>query len=214
MKWYLKVVVDNYANFSGRARRKEYWMFALFNFIFSFLLSALAIVFRLAHNRTAGMIIGIIYSIYGLAIIIPSLAVTIRRLHDVGKSGWWLLINLVPITGNIFYLINMCTVGESKDNQYGPDPKKEKIAKKSLKIKNVAIFLMISSIFWLLKDLYWIIRSFTGDSWNYYKENPVDLIISILLITLPISFLLLSIALMNSKTNTQIIKSPIPDELK
>ncbi len=123
MKWYLKVVVDNYANFSGRARRKEYWMFALFNFIFISLLLALTIPFRLADNRIAGMIIGIIYSIYVLGTIIPGLAVTIRRLHDIGKSGWSLLINLVPIVGNIVYLIYLCTEGESRENQYGPDPK-------------------------------------------------------------------------------------------
>jgi len=77
-----------------------------------------------------------------------------------------------------------------------------------MKTKNAAIFLMISSIFWLLSDLYWTVQRFTGSNWHYYKEKPVDLIISTLMMIVPISLLILSIALMNNKTdtNTQIIE--------
>jgi len=80
-----------------------------------------------------------------------------------------------------------------------------------MKTKNAAIFLMISSIFWLLTDLYWTVQRFTGSSWDYYKEKPVDLIISTLMMIVPISLLILSIALMNRKsdTNSQIIEEKL-----
>jgi uncharacterized membrane protein YhaH (DUF805 family) len=86
MKWYLKVVRDNYANFNGRASRQEYWMFFLFNIIFAFV----------AGFVDAFLGLGFLYLLYVLAVFIPGLAVAVRRLHDVGKSGWWYLIALVP----------------------------------------------------------------------------------------------------------------------
>ena len=110
MEWYLKVVRDNYANFSGRARRKEYWMFALFNTIFAFILIII-------DNSM------VLYYIYLLAIIIPSIAVGIRRLHDLDKSGWWFLINMIPIIGAIWFFILLCLDGTQGPNKYGPSPK-------------------------------------------------------------------------------------------
>ena len=112
MEWYLKVVKENYANFDGRARRKEYWMFVLFNVIISTILS---------------MIEPTVYLIYVLAILIPSIAVGVRRLHDVGKSGWFMFIALVPIIGGIWLLILACTDGDSGDNEYGSNPKTEEV---------------------------------------------------------------------------------------
>ncbi|RCW91640.1 DUF805 domain-containing protein [Winogradskyella arenosi] len=122
MEWYLKVVRDNYANFSGRARRQEYWMFVLFNLIITF---ALAIVFG-----TLGALLDIpalfsLYVIYALAVVIPSLAVAVRRLHDVGKSGWFYLISLIPLIGGIWLIILFATEGDHGANAYGPDPKQE-----------------------------------------------------------------------------------------
>ena len=110
MEWYLKVVKENYANFDGRARRKEYWMFVLFNVIISTILS---------------MIEPTVYLIYVLAILVPSIAVVVRRLHDVAKSGWFMFIALVPIIGGIWLLILACTDGDSGDNEYGSNPKTE-----------------------------------------------------------------------------------------
>ena len=84
MNWYLKVL-KQYADFNGRARRKEYWMFALFNFIFTIV----AIILDYALGLTVGELpYGVIYFLYTLAVFIPSLAAVVRRLHDVGKSGW------------------------------------------------------------------------------------------------------------------------------
>ena len=121
MEWYLKVVRDNYANFSGRARRKEYWMFALFNIIF--LIVAIIIDNILGTTFGEGSFYGCIYLLYSLALIIPSLAVFVRRLHDVGKSGWWFFILLIPLIGAIWILILVCTDGDSGENIYGQSPK-------------------------------------------------------------------------------------------
>ena len=123
MKWYLKVVRDNYANFSGRARRQEYWMFVLFNMIFAFLIAFVGgLLGEMFNAPELGMAL---YVIYLLAIIIPSIAVLVRRLHDIGKSGAWFFISFVPFIGGIWLLILMCTEGERIENQYGVDPKAE-----------------------------------------------------------------------------------------
>jgi uncharacterized membrane protein YhaH (DUF805 family) len=124
MKWYLKVVRDNYANFTGRARREEYWMFALFNFIFIIAIIAVSAGLSGATETPAFMAL---YFIYLLGIMIPSLAVAVRRLHDVGKSGWFYFIALIPFIGAIWLLVLFVTEGDKGANQYGPDPKAENI---------------------------------------------------------------------------------------
>lgn len=122
MEWYLKVVRDNYANFEGRARRQEYWMFVLFNLIF---IIAIAMVSGfLASIFDAPAFMGL-YIIYVFGIFIPSLAVAVRRLHDTGKSGWFYLVGLIPLIGGIWLLILFVTEGDKGPNQYGPDPKSE-----------------------------------------------------------------------------------------
>ena len=128
MNWYISVVAENYANFNGRARRKEYWMFLLFHMIFVIVAMVLDNLLGLDFKMDAGsyavsMGYGWIYSVYTLAILIPSLAVAVRRLHDVGKSGWFLLITLIPLIGGIWCLILMCTDGDVQDNEYGSSPK-------------------------------------------------------------------------------------------
>lgn len=118
IEWYLKVVRDNYANFSGRARRSEYWYYTLFNII-------IGIVLRIIDTYVIGMDeIGVLGLIYSLAVLIPGLAVSVRRLHDVGKSGWFLLIVLIPLIGAIWLLVLFCTEGNNGPNQYGEDPKR------------------------------------------------------------------------------------------
>lgn len=119
MNWYLKVL-KQYADFSGRARRKEYWMFALFNIIFIII----AMILDNILGTTAGELpYGVFYFLYVLAIFIPGLAVSVRRLHDVGKSGWMYLIVLIPLIGAIWLLVLMVTDSISGENQYGPNPK-------------------------------------------------------------------------------------------
>lgn len=113
MNWYLKCL-RLYFNFSGRARRKEYWMFTLFNFLISFVIS---LVETLLYGNP------VIAYIYSIALLLPGLAVCIRRLHDVGKSGWMYLIGLIPVVGAIWLLILFCTDSQPGANEYGPNPK-------------------------------------------------------------------------------------------
>jgi uncharacterized membrane protein YhaH (DUF805 family) len=113
MEWYLKVLKGHYADFNGRARRKEYWMFTLVNVIVSFVL---------------GFVCGLIHLpwlayIYALAVMVPSIAVAARRLHDVGKSGWFMLISLIPLAG-LYLIYVLAQDGEARDNAYGPNPKR------------------------------------------------------------------------------------------
>jgi len=119
MNWYLKVL-KQYADFSGRARRKEYWMFALFNVIF---IIVAMILDNILGTTTGGLPYGVFYFLYVLAIFIPGLAVSVRRLHDVGKSGWMYLIILIPLIGAIWLFVLMVTDSNPGENNYGPNPK-------------------------------------------------------------------------------------------
>ena len=103
MNWYLKCW-KQYADFSGRARRKEYWIFSLINNIIIFFLYILQIVMI---ESTLWLIFPIILFLYAMAVFLPGLAVNIRRLHDIGKSGWWYLIYLIPIIGAIWLTVLM-----------------------------------------------------------------------------------------------------------
>jgi len=119
MNYYL-AVLKKYATFSGRARRKEYWMFTLFHII----ILIIAAILDNMLGLTFGIIkYGYIYVFYTLAVLLPALAVTVRRLHDVGKSGWFLFIGLIPIIGSIWLLVLACKAGEAGENAYGEDPK-------------------------------------------------------------------------------------------
>ncbi|GAA2771349.1 DUF805 domain-containing protein [Streptomyces showdoensis] len=113
MNWYLDVL-KKYAVFTGRARRQEFWMFVLFN-----LLAAIVVVIIDAALGTYPLL----YAIYGLGVLLPSLGVTVRRLHDTGRSGWWILIDLVPLVGAIILIVFLATEGEAQQNAHGPNPK-------------------------------------------------------------------------------------------
>lgn len=119
MNWYI-AALKKYAVFSGRARRREYWFFYLFNILFAIVAIMLDNLLGLAFEDTS---YGVIYGLYSLAMLVPSLAVTVRRLHDVGKSGWWILIGLVPLIGGIWLLILLLQDSQPGENQYGPNPK-------------------------------------------------------------------------------------------
>lgn len=122
MYWYKKVL-NQYADFEGRARRQEYWMFALVNIIIMLPLYIIGIVGEATGNNTLMMIGFGLYLLYALAVLLPSIAVAVRRLHDVGKSGWMYLLILIPIIGALYLLYLFVTEGDNGDNQYGPDPK-------------------------------------------------------------------------------------------
>lgn len=110
MKWFIKCI-KQYADFKGRARRQEFWMFTLFYCLASILVSMI--------------FLPLFGSLLMLGLLVPSLAVNVRRLHDVGKSGLWMLLYLIPIVGVIWMLVYMVTEGQSGENEYGPDPKQD-----------------------------------------------------------------------------------------
>jgi uncharacterized membrane protein YhaH (DUF805 family) len=121
MNWYLEVL-KKYAVFDGRARRKEYWYFFLISTVISIFL-ALIDSFTGTISEEAGL--GLLSGIYALAVLIPGLSVTVRRLHDTDRSGWWILIGLIPVIGGIALLVFMVLDSTPGDNQYGPNPKVE-----------------------------------------------------------------------------------------
>jgi uncharacterized membrane protein YhaH (DUF805 family) len=112
MNWY-QAVLKKYATITGRAQRTEYWMFMLVNFL-------ITLALELADMIVAG---GILTVLYWLAMVTPSWSVSVRRLHDTGRSGWWLLIGLVPLVGAIVLLVFYCQDSTPGANEYGPNPK-------------------------------------------------------------------------------------------
>jgi len=111
--WFVKCL-KNYANFTGRARRKEFWFFALVQFI-------ILIIAQIIDS-----IIGtdfVLYGLVALALFIPSLAVSVRRLHDINKSGWWYLIALIPLIGGILLIVWFATETKPEPNQWGQPAK-------------------------------------------------------------------------------------------
>ena len=118
MNWYLDAW-KNYITFTGRSRRAAYWMFVLFNFIAVILANVIDNVLGLAGEAGYGPV----SMIYGLAVFLPGLALAIRRLHDTGRSGWWMLIGFIPIVGLIVLIIFFVQDSQAGSNQYGPNPK-------------------------------------------------------------------------------------------
>lgn len=112
--WYMEAL-SKYVEFSGRARRKEFWTFVLVNFVISLILSFL--------DNVIGMGFGFIGMLFSLAIIIPTIAAGVRRLHDIGKEGLWILIGLVPLIGWIIMIYFYVQDSEPGSNQYGANPK-------------------------------------------------------------------------------------------
>jgi len=120
MNWYFQVL-QRYAQFSGRARRAEYWWFTLFNIIVAFVLGLASGV-----EPVSGSIVFAIF-VFVIATIIPSIAVSVRRLHDTGRSGWWCLITFIPL-GSLVLLYFWLLDSQPGENRYGPNPKEETTA--------------------------------------------------------------------------------------
>ena len=119
MNWYLEVL-KMYARFDGRAGKKEYWYFSLVSFIIIVVLSVIDIATGTFKVEVG---LGLLSGIYTLAVLIPSIAVSVRRLHDTDRSGWWFLINAIPLIGVIVFLVFTAQDGTPGDNQYGSNPK-------------------------------------------------------------------------------------------
>ncbi len=117
MNYFVKAL-KQYIDFNSRAHRKEYWMFFLFYIIFAIVASVLDGALGLANEMGTGPI----GNVYSLALFIPSLAAAVRRLHDTGRSGWWVLIGLIPLVGLIWLIVLLASKGQAGANQYGDDP--------------------------------------------------------------------------------------------
>jgi uncharacterized membrane protein YhaH (DUF805 family) len=115
MQWYLEAI-KNYANFKGRARRKEYWLFNLFNIL---IVGTLYIV----GSAMESLLLFVVILIYYFFMLIPTISVTVRRLHDIGYSGWMYLVNFIPLVGGIILLVFTCLDSDANDNKYGANPK-------------------------------------------------------------------------------------------
>lgn len=122
-EYYKSCIKDNYANFEGRARRAEYWNYVLFNTLIILGLLAFAGIGAGLESTVLMSIGGLLYIVYAFGVLIPGLAVAIRRLHDTDKSGWMLLIYLIPLVGSIILLVFLVSEGTHGENTYGPDPK-------------------------------------------------------------------------------------------
>ena len=119
MNWFL-VVLKKYATFSGRAQRAEYWYFLLFS---TLIVIALSVIDGMtgSYNEDSGW--GLLSGLYSLAVLLPSIAVGARRLHDTSRTGWWLLIGLIPVIGTIVLIVFFVLDSTPGDNAYGPNPK-------------------------------------------------------------------------------------------
>lgn len=129
---YISNCFKKYATFSGRARRSEFWYFALFNMFIYLLVDFVVYILRetsISQNipvNSMNLIIATIWmfwSLYYLIALIPNIAVSVRRLHDIGRSGWNIFLALIPFIGSIWLLVYFCIEGDKGDNEYGPDPK-------------------------------------------------------------------------------------------
>ena len=133
MYWYLMVAISKCMQFDGRSRRKEFWIFVLFSILF--ILSSLFLRFAsfgvMVHDNYTETVLSIPLALYILVNILPSLTVTVRRLHDTGKSGWMILLSLIPVVGVIIVLVFMVLDSDPGPNQYGPNPKLGQVAQSS-----------------------------------------------------------------------------------
>jgi len=126
MHWYIDVL-KKYTVFSGRARRKEFWMFFLFSTIISVFLAVIDEFMGWQFEMDEESL-GFLSTLYYLAVIVPYLAVIFRRLHDTERSGWWILIAFIPLVGVLILLVFLILQGTRGENRYGPDPKDAEVA--------------------------------------------------------------------------------------
>jgi uncharacterized membrane protein YhaH (DUF805 family) len=119
MHWYIEAL-KKYFDFSGRSRRREFWLFYLFFLIINIVL---VIIEQALGMRSSVSGIGFLSTVYSLLLLIPSISVTVRRLHDTGRTGWWILIGLIPLIGGIVLLVFMLLDSQPEANEYGPNPK-------------------------------------------------------------------------------------------
>jgi uncharacterized membrane protein YhaH (DUF805 family) len=164
MNWYLNAF-KNYTNFYGRASRTEYWMFFAFNITFAIIAYAIDLIFDVGLKKYG---FGLFYSLYALVSFIPGLALTVRRLHDVNKSGWYFLLAIIPLV-NIYLIVLFCTKSDEESNAYGDKPVNSDIGEFLPNEKKIT-YTIISVILWIfLNRIIWQI--ITKSAEDYYKKD-------------------------------------------
>ncbi|MDL2256900.1 DUF805 domain-containing protein [Bacteroidales bacterium OttesenSCG-928-I14] len=210
MKWYLKVL-RHFADFSGRASRKEFWMFALLNIAVSFLVGIVITLLLFLFSSSFLEERDFIFMAYKLAfiyqsmILLPSMAVAIRRLHDVGKSGWMLLISFIPLIGGIWLLVLFLSAGQQEANKYGEHPDKQDTERK-FDLRTMSLYLISAfgffGIFTNIQDFIEMIINLT--------EHSVDISLYIssiifdrIMILLYIALIILAVGLYKNKNSSK-----------
>ena len=177
--------MKQYADFNGRASRKEYWIFTLFNVIIIFALMSVMKVGTALESSELSIIGMVLFYGYVLAIIIPSLAVCVRRLHDIGKSGWYYFIGLIPLVGGIILFIWFCKDGQADKNEYGVNPKETTSDNDDSTcdtiVLAVVIWMFVSRLFWVL------ITKFIDGYYAMEWYKPIDALMSFIWAIIPIS---------------------------
>ncbi|MDR2840239.1 MAG: DUF805 domain-containing protein [Paludibacter sp.] len=152
MKWYIQAL-KRYIDFSGRANRKEYWYFVLFNVIFSLTFLMLALFCAAYFLNKGTTFFSNLTILYFVIVFLPSMAVTVRRLHDFGKSGWWYFISFIPFIGGVYMVLLLCQQSDY-DNNYGAEPDDDtNLTTKTLTQQNTGIALIIVAALLLLRNI-------------------------------------------------------------
>ncbi|MDD2426399.1 MAG: DUF805 domain-containing protein [Bacteroidales bacterium] len=182
MKWYLKTL-KQYATFSGRTSRKEYWMFSLFNMIF---VIATIILDYLTGLTEGEQPFGIISIFYSLAILIPGLAVTVRRLHDIGKSGWMILIALIPVIGTIWLLVLTLTDSNLAENRYGaiPADSMDDDSINELRIDLIILLIIIWDFF--IRSFWFILPRLIPEFYTLEASRITSMIMNLISMAVPV----------------------------
>ena len=178
MNWYLKVL-KQYTDFSGRASRREYWMFMLYSLIFASIAMILDNILGIAIEDFG---YGPLFGLYILVLLIPGLAVAFRRLHDIGKSGRMILIALIPVIGAIWLLVLLFKEGESNENEYGPNPKNS-TTKDSTTEEVIFIYLILAFI----GRSFSTIGSKISDNSHYYLFDIINQSLTVLYTIIPLA---------------------------
>ena len=190
MHWFI-YSFKKYANFDGRARRTEYWMFSLFNLIF---LSVAIMLDNLIGWTAPNIGFGPLYGIYTLAVTIPSIAVSVRRLHDSGNKGWMILTGLIPLLGQIWFLYLMLKDGDEGKNQFGVDPKDSTTG--DLVSTEYTDTALTFTILWmiLINLFYWLLPEWSPEYYSQMWFQKLTIVINFVWSLLPI---LIAIAIRN-----------------
>jgi len=188
IQWFFKAL-KHYADFSGRARRKEFWMFVLYNLIFYFAWAFLmAFIFVLTNGEPDNLSIALFC--YLFLMMLPAMAVAVRRLHDTGKSGWMMLVALIPFVGGIWLLVLMLTDGQQRENKYGPNPKVSEVPfDEPARLKNAGLTLIVAASAWILIIFVNVILYVINDVHFNYGMTFFNFVVNAFLLTVGIYLL-------------------------